>query len=131
VLKQMNALRKSHNTALLFITHDFAVVSQICDRVIVMYGGRIVESGETRDVIEKPLHPYTRMLMQCIPVLGEPERKLNAIPGQPPRIDKPLAGCAFAPRCPRAAARCHDEQPRLAERPDLRSVRCFYPLGEA
>ena len=131
VLKQMNALRKSHDTALLFITHDFAVVSQICDRVIVMYGGRIVESGETWDVIEKPLHPYTQMLMQCIPVLGEPEREINAIPGQPPRIDKPLAGCAFAPRCPRAAERCHDEPPLLEERSGRRSVRCFYPLGEA
>ncbi|MGD9256082.1 MAG: dipeptide/oligopeptide/nickel ABC transporter permease/ATP-binding protein, partial [Chromatiales bacterium] len=130
VLKQMNDLRKSNNTALLFITHDFAVVSQICDRVIVMYGGRIVESGETRAVIEQPRHPYTRMLMQCIPVLGEPEREINAIPGQPPRIDKPVPGCAFAPRCPHAGERCHDEAPPLVESGDGRSVRCFYPLGD-
>ena len=130
VLKQMNALRKSNNTALLFITHDFAVVSQICDRVIVMYGGRIVESGETRAVIEQPLHPYTQMLMECIPVLGEPEREINAIPGQPPRIDKPVQGCAFAPRCPHASARCHDEVPALEESGEWRSVRCFHLLGE-
>jgi peptide/nickel transport system permease protein len=131
VLKQMNALRKENDTALLFITHDFAVVSQICDRVIVMYGGKVVESGETRAVIEQPRHPYTQMLMQCIPVLGEPDRAISAIPGQPPRIDAPTPGCAFAPRCPHARERCSTEAPALVETGARRSVRCFYPLEEA
>jgi peptide/nickel transport system permease protein len=130
VLRQMNALRRDNDTALLFITHDFAVVSQICDRVIVMYGGKIVESGATRAVIEAPQHPYTRMLMQCIPVLGEPGRDISAIPGQPPRLDAPTPGCAFAPRCPRARERCTSKEPQLAAAGSQRSVRCFYPLGE-
>ena len=130
VLEQLNELRQSEDTALLLITHDFAVVSQVCDRVIVMYAGKIVESGDTRQVIKYPSHPYTHMLMQCIPLLGKPQKDITPIPGIPPKIDSPEPGCAFAPRCFKAKDHCTQQKPELTEVETGRLVRCFFPLEQ-
>ncbi len=133
ILALMNRLRRERDTAILFITHDFGVVSAICDRVAVMYAGRIVETGPTEAVLSAPAHPYTAKLIQCVPVLGEPERRLDAIAGRPPLVDALPDGCAFAARCPRARADCRSGDIAMSDAGDGRAVRCLHPLaaGEA
>jgi len=106
VLGLLDRLRRQQGAALVFITHDFGVVSEICDRVLVMYAGRIVEQGPVDAVFSRPRHPYTERLMACVPVLGEPDRAIDAIPGLPPAVNRLPPGCAFAPRCPLAVDAC-------------------------
>ncbi len=130
ILKLLNGLRKERNAAILFITHDFGVVSALCDRVAVMYAGRIVEMGTTKDVLEHPQHPYTAKLIECVPVLGEPERRLDAIEGRPPVVNNLPEGCAFADRCPRAQAVCRKGDIELVMTSESRGVRCLYPEGQ-
>jgi len=129
VLVLMDRLRREREAAILFITHDFGVVSAICDRVAVMYAGRIVEQGRTQDVLSAPAHPYTAKLIDCVPVLGAPERRLDAIPGRPPQVNDLPPGCAFAPRCPHARAECRVGDIALDRRADGRDVRCLHPLA--
>ena len=129
MLKLLNRLRKDRQSAVLFITHDFGVVSEICDRVAVMYAGRIVEMGPTDAVLAEPAHPYTRKLIDCVPVLGEPERRLDAIPGLPPVVNRLPEGCAFAERCAQARPECRKHDIALDSFGEQRSVRCLFPLG--
>ena len=130
VLRLLDELRRERGAAVLFITHDFGVVSEICERIAVMYAGRIVETGATEDVLAGPAHPYTRMLIDCVPVLGEPDRRLDAIPGRPPPANRLPDGCAFAERCPRVREDCrHGTIPMERKRGSL-EARCLYPLGE-
>ncbi|WP_205602460.1 dipeptide/oligopeptide/nickel ABC transporter permease/ATP-binding protein [Chelativorans alearense] len=128
ILKLMDALQDDKGAALLFITHDFGVVSEICDRVAVMYAGRIVETGPTDEVLNAPAHPYTRKLIDCVPVLGEPERRLDAISGLPPAVNRLPEGCAFAERCPYAEAACREGEIALESLAPERAVRCIKPL---
>jgi len=130
VLALLDDLRRERNLALIFITHDFGVVGQLCDRVAVMYAGRIVETGPTADVLADPWHPYTRRLIACVPELGGGRRVLAAIPGLPPAVDDLPPGCAFAPRCDRATEDCGRAEVALAPR-DGRAVRCLHPEGTA
>ncbi len=130
VLTLMNGLRRDRGLAILFITHDFGVVSALCDRVAVMYAGRIVETGTTKEILESPQHPYTAKLIECVPVLGEPERRLDAIEGRPPVVNNLPDGCAFADRCPRVRAECRSGDLELKLSSPERGVRCLYPLGE-
>jgi len=112
VLELLDELRRETGAALIFITHDLGVVSEVCERVLVMYAGRIVESGSVAEVFERPRHPYTERLLACVPILGEPERAIDAIPGLPPALDRLPEGCAFAPRCPHVRKACrHGEIP--------------------
>lgn len=127
VLSLLATLRKEHNVAILFITHDFGVVSAICDRVAVMYAGKIVETGTTDEILSAPAHPYTSRLIACVPVLGEPGRRLDAISGRPPVVNKLPDGCAFAARCPKAQADCRTGEIGLKEMGEGRAVRCLYP----
>jgi peptide/nickel transport system permease protein len=106
VLKLLNELRRERGAALLFISHDFGVIAAVCDRVHVMYGGRVVESGPVAEVLERPRHPYTQRLLACVPELGRRGRQVTPIPGLPPSTDALPPGCAFAPRCHRAVPRC-------------------------
>jgi len=131
VLKLLDALRSETRATLLFITHDFGVVSEICDRVAVMYAGRIVELGPTEAVLKAPAHPYTRKLIDCVPVLGAPERRLDAIAGLPPAVNRLPPGCAFAPRCPHAEAACSAGEIALDALSPDRAVRCIKPLEGA
>ena len=130
ILSLMSALRREKKTSILFITHDFGVVSAICDRVAVMYAGRIVETGTTRDVLERPAHPYTRKLIDCVPVLGQPQRRLDAIPGLPPVVSDLPEGCAFADRCPIVRPQCRRGEIALAGLGDGRAARCLFPLTQ-
>ncbi|MCF1504700.1 dipeptide/oligopeptide/nickel ABC transporter permease/ATP-binding protein [Afifella sp. H1R] len=128
VLKLLDDLRHEKHTAVLFITHDFGVVSEICERVAVMYAGRIVEMGRTEEVLDAPAHPYTRKLIDCVPLLDDPDRRLDAIEGLPPPLNRLPEGCAFAPRCPRAQPDCRARDIPLAEVAPGRMARCLYPL---
>jgi peptide/nickel transport system permease protein len=130
VLKLLDRLRADKQATVLFITHDFGVVSEICDRVAVMYAGRIVEVGPTRDILDRPAHPYTRKLIDCVPVMGEPDRRLDAISGLPPAVNRLPPGCAFAERCPYAQPACSEAEIDLAALSPERAVRCIAPLED-
>ena len=125
ILALLSDLRRSRGLAILFITHDFGVVGQLCDRVAVMYGGRIVEAGPTADVLAAPAHPYTARLIACVPELGGGRRVMAAIPGLPPAVDDLPPGCAFAPRCEKAQAACRTGE--IALQGEARKVRCLLP----
>lgn len=127
ILALLDDLRRSRGLAILFITHDFGVVGQLCDRVAVMYGGRIVETGPTADILSAPAHPYTRRLIACVPELGGGRRILAAIPGLPPAVDDLPQGCAFAPRCDKAQDACRMDEIDLQG--TARQVRCLFPEG--
>jgi oligopeptide transport system ATP-binding protein len=120
------------DAALLLITHDLGVAAELCDRVAVMYAGRIVETAPTAELLAAPLHHYTAGLLAAAPRFGPRRRRLTAIPGQPPNPRSVGAGCAFAPRCPAAAVDCSERRPPLAtrERPDW-LLACWHPVGEA
>ncbi len=127
ILTLLDDLRRERDVAILFITHDFGVVAQLCDRVAVMYAGRIVEQGTTDEILATPAHPYTRRLMACVPELGGGRRRLEAIPGLPPVVDKLPAGCAFADRCDKVRAACREGNITLDEIGATRRVRCIAP----
>jgi oligopeptide/dipeptide ABC transporter ATP-binding protein len=110
-LKLLKRLQQESGMAILFITHDFGVVARMCDRVAVMYAGRIVECGPVRAVFDNPSHPYTQALIASVPKITGTIGRLTTIEGQPPSLLDPPAGCRFAPRCRYADQRCHDAYP--------------------
>ena len=117
VLDLIKARQQELDTAIIFITHDLAVVSEICDSVNVMYAGRFVETAPVRELFSAPRHAYTRALQHSIPALQEKGRELYTIPGRPPDLSQPIHGCAFAPRCEtRTKDQClRDRAPELIE----------------
>ncbi|WP_370049788.1 MULTISPECIES: dipeptide/oligopeptide/nickel ABC transporter permease/ATP-binding protein [Salipiger] len=129
ILSLLDTLRREKGLAIVFITHDFGVVAQLCDRVAVMYAGRIVEEGPTGALLEAPAHPYTRRLIACVPELGEGKRRLHAIPGLPPAVNDLPPGCAFAPRCDKAQPACRQGEIAL-DAYGRRRLRCLYPETE-
>ncbi len=125
-------LKANRQLALLFVAHDLAVVSRLCERVAVLYLGRIVELGATQAVLERPQHPYTQALIAAMPVLDRGSRPTVPMPQIEPASSQPLAnGCAFAPRCPVAAERCRAEAPGLESRSAAQSVACHLGSGAA
>ncbi len=131
ILSLMNRLRHERQAAILFITHDFGVVSAICDRVAVMYAGKIVETGSTADILATPAHPYTARLIDCVPVLNNPGQHLQAIEGRPPVVNKLPTGCAFAERCEQARDVCREQEIPLRTLASQQSVRCLFPLQQS
>jgi peptide/nickel transport system ATP-binding protein len=125
IVAQMQALCAEAGTALIWITHDLALISGFADRVAVMYAGRIVEQGPVEAVLAAPLHPYTRGLIGSLPG-GTPGATLEQIPGLPPSPMNLPPGCAFAPRCPRADAACASA-PEAVSHPGGRETRCWHP----
>ena len=121
-------LQKEQGMALVLITHDLAVVSEVAQRVAVMYAGKVIEQNGVPAIFERPQHPYTRALLQSIPDFAKEGSRLSSLPGiVPGQYDRP-AGCLLAPRCPMAFARCHTERPAYAGTHE-RGVRCFTPLN--
>ena len=126
ILALLKRLTRETNSALILITHDLGVVARYADRVMVMYGGRIVETAPARELYAKPRHPYTRGLMLAVPRLDdETERRLVPIDGQPPDLADLPPGCAFAPRCQHAMEKCRVERPALEPATAQHFKACF------
>ncbi len=125
VMDLLVSLRRQLGMSLVLITHDLGVVAESCDRVVVMYGGRIAEQGTVEEVFGNPAHPYTQLLLEAIPDMDRPERELISISGSPPRLDELPPGCRFAPRCPSAMDRCHTEAPGMTTLAPGRVAACF------
>lgn len=126
VLDFLGGLKRRTDTSVVIITHDFGVALELCDRVMVMYAGRVVESGSIADIVSRPQHPYTQALFQAtLGMDADPERDIPTIPGQAPDLQRLPAGCAFAPRCSQAIPRCHQLRPELKKRFDGHMAACF------
>ena len=115
ILELIRRFQRESGMAVIFITHDLAVVSGLCDRVLVMYAGRVVESADVRTIFRLPRHPYTQALQRSIPSLQPKGAALHTIPGLPPDLSRLPAGCAFAPRCEHATALCRAQDPPLQD----------------
>ena len=113
IISLLKRLCKDHGAAVMLVTHDMGVIAETCDRVAVMYAGRIAEIGPVHDVIHSPSHPYTSGLMGSIPAMDEDRERLLQIDGAMPRLTAIPSGCAFNPRCPKVFARCRTERPEL------------------
>jgi oligopeptide/dipeptide ABC transporter ATP-binding protein len=113
ILKLILRLRDETGMSVLMVTHDLGVVAQTCDRVAVMYAGRIAEMGETRQIFRRPAHPYTRALLDALPAHAGRGAKLKPIGGEPPNLAAPPSGCRFHPRCPHAVDKCKQALPEL------------------
>jgi len=124
ILDLLRELKQRLGMAILLITHNLGIVADIGDRVAVMYAGQIVELAAAKELLREPLHPYTRALMASVPKLGGNSGRLQAIPGNVPRLGDFPAGCRFAPRCPMARAECSAKNPELVEVEAERFVRC-------
>jgi oligopeptide/dipeptide ABC transporter ATP-binding protein len=124
ILELLDNLRKKLGLAIIFVTHDLGVVAEMCDRVLVMYGGVTAEYADVDAIYNQPRHPYTQELIKAFPDLSKPKKKLSSIPGYPPQLDNLPAGCRFAPRCPHAFARCRVEQPSLHNLGDAHLASC-------
>ena len=112
--------------SILLITHNLGIVGDIADRVAVMYAGQVVELAPARELLRRPLHPYTKALMNSVPQLNGQATRLTAITGNVPRIGNFPPGCRFFPRCPSAQAECANTMPELLEVEPKRWVRCLY-----
>jgi peptide/nickel transport system ATP-binding protein len=129
ILAEVQTLCRESGTALLWITHDLAVVAGLANRIAVMYAGRIVEKGDVDDVLDAPRHPYTRGLLDSLPEYGRSGGRLRQIPGRAPGLNETPPGCAFAPRCQYADALCATVPP-LQTLSLGHAVRCIRPLPE-
>ena len=131
VLEVLREIREKENTAIILISHNLGVINQLCDRVLVMYAGLVVEEGTRERLLRSPRHPYTQGLLASIPELSGAGAELNAIPGRPPAPGQEPPGCAFAPRCPRVIDRCRAERPVLEAIGPGERVACFVAAAEA
>ena len=131
ILELIREMQQRLGSAVILVTHDIGVVSAFCDRVLVMYAGRIVESGPTSEIFYDPKHPYTSALQKSIPALRAKGEKLYAIPGTPPDLSKPIQGCPFAPRCDYAEEKCVSSEINLKPvSPQHQSACLRVQLGE-
>ena len=128
ILRLLRDLRDRLGIAIILITHDLGVVAQTCDRIAVMYGGRLCETGEKRPVLAQALHPYTRGLIDCQPVSEGGSGRLITLPGQPPVAAHFPSGCRFHPRCAQASDLCRESQPAMQAAPH--AAACHHPLTE-
>ena len=124
ILRLIQNRARRTGTSVIFISHNVAVVSQLCDRLYVMYAGRIVEQGVTRAILDAPQHPYTQALLRCLPERVAPKQELEAITGAVPNLMHPPAGCYFQPRCKEAVDLCRSRSPQL-EGANGRQVACW------
>jgi len=136
ILKRIRELQRELNMAMIYISHDIAVIAEVSDRIGVMYAGRMAEMAESADIFERPMHPYTYALMGAFPSIKGKRRDLKTLPGEPPDLLDPPLGCRFHPRCPYATEVCREKQPDFmpvngASRSDLTHghyVACWHPM---
>lgn len=126
ILKQMRHIQQQLGNSMILVTHDISVVAELCQRMAVMYAGHVVEIGTTRELFYKPSHPYTMGLLNAFPTLESAAGELIAIPGAPPNLLRPPAGCRFAPRCPFATELCQTEVPEPVEVSPGHIAACHY-----
>jgi peptide/nickel transport system permease protein len=124
ILELLSSLRERLGLSIIFVTHDLGVIAEMCDSVLVMYGGMLAEYAPVDLVYNSPQHPYTRELLKAFPDLGNPEKRLSSIPGYPPRLDNLPPGCRFAPRCPMVFDRCNVEMPGIHDLGENHLVGC-------
>ncbi|MFO1214208.1 MAG: ABC transporter ATP-binding protein [Burkholderiaceae bacterium] len=130
IISLLKRVCKEHGAAVMLVTHDMGVIAETCDRVAVMYAGRICEIGPVHEVIHHPAHPYTVGLMGSIPAMDDTRERLLQIDGAMPRLNAIPAGCAFNPRCPKVMERCRRERPELVEARRTRAA-CWLHVPEA
>jgi peptide/nickel transport system ATP-binding protein len=131
IISLLKRLCKEHGAAVMLVTHDMGVIAETCDRVAVMYAGRLAEIGPVQAVIHKPAHPYTAGLMGAIPAMAEDRERLLQIDGAMPRLTAIPLGCAFNPRCPRVMDRCRVERPELLDAGATRAACWLHDAGVA
>jgi oligopeptide transport system ATP-binding protein len=130
IIELLRTLRAQLGMTLIVVSHDVGAVAELADRIVVMYGGRIVESGAAAQLLAAPRHPYTDLLLKCVPNLHVPRlERMPCLSGQAPGAGVPEAGCAFAPRCPQVMPRCRSERPELGGPPGAGRAACHYPLS--
>ncbi len=131
ILDLIRDLNEEMGTSVLFITHDLGVVNELCDTVIVMYTGRIVEKAPVKDVFNDPKHPYSVGLLEAIPRISKDREPLKTIEGMVPNPTERIEGCSFWPRCPHASERCKKEEPPMVQISEDRLVRCWLYAAES
>ncbi len=130
ILELIKKLKKENNTSIIMITHDLGVVSEVCDKVMVMYAGRIVEEADVTSLFESPKHPYTKALINTLPSLDKEVEWLETIPGNVPIPSEMPKGCKYAPRCPYVMEKCLEKEPELSKLDNQRKARCFLVEGD-
>jgi len=125
ILDLVRILRKEFNASILLIGHDFGVMSELCDRIVVMYSGKVVESADLKTIFEGAKHPYTNALLESIPRINVEKDRLHVIPGDVPELIKPPPGCRFHPRCEQATEACGKEEPAIIEIEKGHEVACL------
>jgi oligopeptide/dipeptide ABC transporter ATP-binding protein len=125
ILDLMRILRKEFSASILLIGHDFGVMSELCDRIVVMYSGKVVESADLSTIFNNPKHPYTEALLESIPSINIEKERLHVIPGDVPELIKPPPGCRFHPRCERVMEECKKKEPPLIEVEKGHEVACL------
>lgn len=130
ILDLLATLRRKLGLAVVFVTHDLGVVAEMCDSVLVMYGGVTAEYADVDTIYNNPQHPYTQELLRAFPDLTHPNNRLVSIPGYPPRLNELPPGCRFAPRCPAVFGRCHTERPALYRPEGNHYASCFLVENE-
>lgn len=128
LLREMTTLQKELGMSMIYISHDIAVIAEVADKVGVMYAGRLVEFGDTDDIFKRPLHPYTFGLMSAFPSVTGPKRELTTLPGEPPDLISPPAGCRFHPRCPFATEICTRVVPEFKDMGGGHYAACYHPV---
>ena len=130
LLKQLAVIQEQLGLAMLYISHDIAIISEISDRMGVMYAGRMAELTNTLEIFDHPLHPYTHALLNASPNTRGPKKTLSSLPGEPPNLLHPPMGCRFHPRCPRADDLCSREVPPFSEHREGHFAACWHPMEE-
>ena len=125
ILEIIKDLKKTYDTAIMLITHNFGLVAEVADKIAVMYAGEVIEYGDVFEIFEKPLHPYTTLLMKALPRKTKHEGRLQTIDGNVPRILDKKPGCRFANRCPYAMEKCKDNTPPEIHVSEEHKCRCF------
>ncbi len=129
IISLLKSICKERGAAVMLITHDMGVIAETCDRVAVLYAGRVAEIGPVHEVINHPAHPYTKGLMACIPDMTQDREELHQIDGAMPRLNAIPTGCAYNPRCPQVFERCHRDRPNLMPAGATRAA-CWLHQGE-
>lgn len=130
ILSLIRSLNLAYGTAMILITHNMGIVAQMCSRIMVMYGGVVVEEGNVHQIFHGAVHPYTRGLLKAIPSIADDKEELYTIKGTVPRFSAPVVGCRFCDRCPYAEDICRREEPDIVRLDDGRKVRCHVFPGE-